>query len=203
MNAALDSKIPDGPMADKWESFKANEKLVNPANKRKFKILVVGTGGRSHYGFDSPEPNSEVRNGNTYGVIKLTLNANGTTSGQFVVPGEATASLNGNWTLDGTTVRLSHSADTFLRDTDFQLLGTALVGELGGVGQAGDTALELSQAAHRSSWRRTPGGRRRTPDEVVGIEFAHTATLRSRFSRGNNHVAAEWRCPHHPRQRAS
>jgi len=31
-------------MADKWENFKANEKLVNPANKRKFKVIVVGTG---------------------------------------------------------------------------------------------------------------------------------------------------------------
>jgi succinate dehydrogenase / fumarate reductase flavoprotein subunit len=43
-NVTLDSKIPEGPLADKWENFKANEKLVNPANKRKFKILVVGTG---------------------------------------------------------------------------------------------------------------------------------------------------------------
>ena len=40
----LDSKIPAGPVADKWNNFKANEKLVNPANKRKFKVIVVGTG---------------------------------------------------------------------------------------------------------------------------------------------------------------
>lgn len=40
----LDSKVPPGPLAEKWDSFKANEKLVNPANKRKFKIIVVGTG---------------------------------------------------------------------------------------------------------------------------------------------------------------
>ena len=40
----LDSKVPDGPLADKWDEFKAHEKLVNPANKRKFKIIVVGTG---------------------------------------------------------------------------------------------------------------------------------------------------------------
>jgi len=44
MSSILDSKIPEGPMADKWENFKANEKLVNPANKRKFKVIVVGTG---------------------------------------------------------------------------------------------------------------------------------------------------------------
>ena len=40
----LDAKVPDGPLADKWDNCKINEKLVNPANKRKFKILVVGTG---------------------------------------------------------------------------------------------------------------------------------------------------------------
>ena len=39
-----DAKIPDGPMADKWDNHKFDIKLVNPANKRKFKILVVGTG---------------------------------------------------------------------------------------------------------------------------------------------------------------
>jgi succinate dehydrogenase / fumarate reductase, flavoprotein subunit len=40
----LDSKIPDGPMAQKWTSYKENMKLVNPNNKRKFKVIVVGTG---------------------------------------------------------------------------------------------------------------------------------------------------------------
>lgn len=40
----LDAKIPDGPLADKWDNYIANGKLVNPNNKRKFKILVVGTG---------------------------------------------------------------------------------------------------------------------------------------------------------------
>jgi succinate dehydrogenase / fumarate reductase flavoprotein subunit len=40
----LASKIPAGPMADKWDTYKANMKLVNPNNKRKFKVLVVGTG---------------------------------------------------------------------------------------------------------------------------------------------------------------
>ena len=40
----LDPKIPEGPLADKWDEFKAHEKLVNPANKRKFKVIVVGTG---------------------------------------------------------------------------------------------------------------------------------------------------------------
>ena len=39
-----DSKIPEGPMAEKWDNHKFNIKLVNPANKRKFKILIVGSG---------------------------------------------------------------------------------------------------------------------------------------------------------------
>jgi succinate dehydrogenase / fumarate reductase flavoprotein subunit len=43
-SSVLDSKTPEGPLADKWDNFKANEKLVNPANKRKFKVIVVGTG---------------------------------------------------------------------------------------------------------------------------------------------------------------
>ncbi|MBI4308751.1 MAG: succinate dehydrogenase (quinone) flavoprotein subunit, partial [Candidatus Omnitrophica bacterium] len=40
----LDSKIPAGPLKDKWTNHKFNCKLVNPANKRKYKVLVVGTG---------------------------------------------------------------------------------------------------------------------------------------------------------------
>jgi succinate dehydrogenase / fumarate reductase flavoprotein subunit len=40
----LDSKIPAGPLAEKWSKHKFNVKLVNPANKRKFNIIVVGTG---------------------------------------------------------------------------------------------------------------------------------------------------------------
>jgi succinate dehydrogenase / fumarate reductase, flavoprotein subunit len=44
MSVTLDAKIPSGPLAEKWDSYKFNAKLVNPANKRKFKIIVVGTG---------------------------------------------------------------------------------------------------------------------------------------------------------------
>ena len=40
----LDSKIPAGPLAEKWSKHKFNLKLVNPANKRKYDIIVVGTG---------------------------------------------------------------------------------------------------------------------------------------------------------------
>jgi succinate dehydrogenase / fumarate reductase, flavoprotein subunit len=37
-------KVPAGPLADKWDTFKDDSKLVNPNNKRKFKVIVVGTG---------------------------------------------------------------------------------------------------------------------------------------------------------------
>ncbi|MEC7802782.1 MAG: fumarate reductase/succinate dehydrogenase flavoprotein subunit [Verrucomicrobiota bacterium] len=40
----LDSKIPEGPLSDKWDNHRFSSKLVNPANKRKFKIIVVGSG---------------------------------------------------------------------------------------------------------------------------------------------------------------
>ena len=40
----LDPKIPAGPLAEKWTNYKASQKLVNPANKRKLDIIVVGTG---------------------------------------------------------------------------------------------------------------------------------------------------------------
>ncbi len=41
---ALDSKIPKGPIADKWTNYKDHINLVNPANKRNIDIIVVGTG---------------------------------------------------------------------------------------------------------------------------------------------------------------
>jgi hypothetical protein len=40
----LDSKTPAGPLEDKWATYKDDVKLVNPNNKRKFKVIVVGTG---------------------------------------------------------------------------------------------------------------------------------------------------------------
>ena len=40
----LDSKVPAGPIQDKWDNHRFDIKLVNPANKRKYKIIVVGTG---------------------------------------------------------------------------------------------------------------------------------------------------------------
>lgn len=42
--ATLESKIPDGPLAEKWDKHKASLKLVNPANRKKLDIIVVGTG---------------------------------------------------------------------------------------------------------------------------------------------------------------
>lgn len=40
----LDSKIPQGPLAEKWSYYKSHQNLVNPANKRRMDIIVVGTG---------------------------------------------------------------------------------------------------------------------------------------------------------------
>jgi len=42
--AELNSKIPSGPLAEKWTHYKEHVKLVNPANKRKLEVIVVGTG---------------------------------------------------------------------------------------------------------------------------------------------------------------
>jgi len=44
LGITLDSKIPEGPIAEKWNKHKFDVKLVNPSNKRKFKVIVVGTG---------------------------------------------------------------------------------------------------------------------------------------------------------------
>src|SRR6218665_3860713 len=41
---AIDSKIPKGPLANKWSEYKEHAKLVNPANRRKVEVIVVGTG---------------------------------------------------------------------------------------------------------------------------------------------------------------
>jgi len=40
----LESNIPGGPIAEKWTRHKFELKLINPANKRKFTVIVVGTG---------------------------------------------------------------------------------------------------------------------------------------------------------------
>ncbi len=44
MSIELNPGIPEGPLSQKWDTYKANMKLVNPANKRKYSVIVVGTG---------------------------------------------------------------------------------------------------------------------------------------------------------------
>ena len=44
MSIVLDSKIPSGPLAQKWSKHKMDSKLINPANKRKYSVIVVGSG---------------------------------------------------------------------------------------------------------------------------------------------------------------
>ena len=43
-NFQLNAKIPQGPLAEKWNNYKTHQKLVNPANKRRLDVIVVGTG---------------------------------------------------------------------------------------------------------------------------------------------------------------
>ena len=40
----LEAKIPQGPLSEKWSYYKSHQKLVNPANKRRLDVIVVGTG---------------------------------------------------------------------------------------------------------------------------------------------------------------
>lgn len=44
MTKQLDSRIPDGPVAEKWTNYKTHQRLVNPKNKLKLDVIVVGTG---------------------------------------------------------------------------------------------------------------------------------------------------------------
>src|SRR4028119_1916450 len=44
MPIELNARIPDGPLEQKWEKARFDMKLVNPANKRKFHVIVVGSG---------------------------------------------------------------------------------------------------------------------------------------------------------------
>ena len=44
MTRSLDAKIPAGPLAEKWNRHRFEMKLVNPANKRKNTVIVVGSG---------------------------------------------------------------------------------------------------------------------------------------------------------------
>jgi succinate dehydrogenase / fumarate reductase flavoprotein subunit len=43
-SAPLDGRIPAGPLAEKWDQHKFDMKLINPANKRRHHIIVVGSG---------------------------------------------------------------------------------------------------------------------------------------------------------------
>jgi hypothetical protein len=59
-----------------YERFAPQNPSGQLDNTRGIREFVAGTGGRSHYSFGTIQPNSEVRNGDTYGVLKLTLHSN-------------------------------------------------------------------------------------------------------------------------------
>ncbi len=66
-----------------YERFAPQNPSGGADNARGIREFIVGTGGRSHYTLGTIQPNSEVRNSNTYGVLKLTLSAS-SYSWQFV-----------------------------------------------------------------------------------------------------------------------
>src|SRR5882724_7096066 len=43
-SVVLDAKVPSGPLEKKWEKHKFDSKLINPANRRKYEIIIVGSG---------------------------------------------------------------------------------------------------------------------------------------------------------------
>ena len=65
----------------------------------------------------------------TGALIGVILDASGTTDGRLLIPDEIDTRLPGLWTLQGNVVRLSHEADTFLRDMEFRARDGRLEGE--------------------------------------------------------------------------
>jgi len=78
-----------------YERFAPQNPSGGADNARGIREFIVGTGGRSHYTFGTIQPNSEVRNSNSYGVLKLTLSASGY-SWQFVPVAGATFTDSGS-----------------------------------------------------------------------------------------------------------
>ena len=60
-----------------YERFAPQDPDGKPDAARGIREFVVGTGGKNHRPFGDPRPNSEVRNADAFGVLKLTLHANG------------------------------------------------------------------------------------------------------------------------------
>ncbi len=80
-----------------YERFAPQDPSARADAARGIRQFVVGTGGRSHYGIGTIKANSEVRNTNTYGVLKLTLSA-GAYAWQFVPVAGATFTDSGTGT---------------------------------------------------------------------------------------------------------
>lgn len=78
-----------------YERFAPQDAAGRADSQRGIREFVVGTGGRGHYSFGTIQPNSEVRNGDTFGVLKLTLTATGY-SWEFVPEAGKTFSDSGN-----------------------------------------------------------------------------------------------------------
>jgi len=75
---AADADVVIGGHDHDYERFAPQDPEGKPDPKRGIREFVVGTGGKnSHRWFGRPQPNSETRNGDTFGVLKLTLHATG------------------------------------------------------------------------------------------------------------------------------
>jgi len=61
----LDARIPEGPLADKWDNHRFHEKLVAPANRRRYTVIVVGTGLAGASGMPNWPPFSSRRSRNS------------------------------------------------------------------------------------------------------------------------------------------
>src|SRR5262245_2405867 len=78
-----------------YERFAPQDPSGNADPERGIRQFVVGMGGRSHYVFGNPIPNSEVRNEDTYGVLKLTLHSS-SYSWEFIPEAGKTFNDSGN-----------------------------------------------------------------------------------------------------------
>src|SRR5206468_2193130 len=85
-----------------YERFAPQNPLGQADPAHGIREWVVGTGGRSHGGFDTVQPNSEVRNADTYGVLKLTLHPSGY-DWQFVPESGKTFTDSGSTACHGQT----------------------------------------------------------------------------------------------------
>ncbi len=68
-----DTKAPQGPLEERWDTRQFEARIANPANRRRLSVIVVGTGGAYATPFLRIRDNSEVREASFDGVLRLRL----------------------------------------------------------------------------------------------------------------------------------